>query len=78
MVEFFKAFDELREIPDYVLDARLRMAERGFETVPPVPGLLALLGEIDLAELARTRPGLIKRAKFLMAERGEFDAVSWP
>jgi hypothetical protein len=55
----------LQEIPVPVLDAWLRMTEGGVAIEPPTPSLRAVLDQIDLESVARTRPDLITRVRAL-------------
>jgi hypothetical protein len=67
-----------RGIPESVLDAWLRMTERGVVIQPPAPSLLTVLDGLDLEKLGRTRPDLIKRTRVAMAEIGQADTITWP
>jgi hypothetical protein len=63
----------MARIPEALLDAWLRMAERGTE--PAAPSLLDLLGKADIAQLTRTRPDLITRARHALIDRGAHAAI---
>jgi hypothetical protein len=68
----------LVEIPEQVVEAWLRMAERRSVIPRPAPDLLQILHRVDLEKLARTRPDLIKRAQNVLTELGELRAIKWP
>jgi NACHT N-terminal Helical domain 7 len=70
-----KAF---RGIPESVVDAWLRMTERGMLIPAPAPSLLTVLDGIDLVQVGRKRPDLIKRARAAMADIGQLDTITWP
>ncbi|MBE1464776.1 hypothetical protein [Kibdelosporangium phytohabitans] len=57
-----------REIPQYVLDAWLRVAERGSDMSPGAPSLHHVVAHVDMLVLERTRPDLITRAKLILGE----------
>nr|WP_052478028.1 ATP-binding protein [Kibdelosporangium sp. MJ126-NF4]CEL15479.1 hypothetical protein [Kibdelosporangium sp. MJ126-NF4]CTQ92119.1 hypothetical protein [Kibdelosporangium sp. MJ126-NF4] len=58
-----------RKIPEYVLDAWLRVAERGSELSPNAPSLHHVVAHVDMLVLERTRPDLITRARLILGDR---------
>jgi hypothetical protein len=65
----------LARIPEDLIDAWLRMAERGAEAVPAEPPILDVLDLAVLKLLRPERPDLITRARHVLADLGEHEAV---
>ncbi len=70
----------LESIPDVVVDAWLRLHERGHVFAPAAgcPDLADVIRGVDLLALAATRPDLIKRARTAMSELDQEQLISWP
>jgi NACHT N-terminal Helical domain 7/AAA domain len=64
-------------IPEDVVDAWLRMAERGIETTPSLADVVTS-DLLDLDALARARPDLIRRAHNMLQELGDTEALRLP